>query len=360
MTTFTTGTFTSTGTAFNLAIESAFDQFNLVNLTDSLPANQAAAGTPVMLAYYASQMAPGSAFLNLKTNNAPTLAAISMIGTQGFTTWDSSNPPVFASTAVTAITAASPAVVTSAAHGLVAGDTVLLSQLNGSMTPMSGQIFTVNARVDANNFSITFDTSAAAAGQIGNAPATAGFATKVYRTTFSPANVVIGPTAVIAAGNQILLDMATVPSVSQGASQYTPFETPYQVGAKLRFYLPAGFNTSLQANFIQLQITQINTIAGYAIPSHLQCTILPGGPSGSITSAAGLAALIWPAGGANYASSYPLVTDIAEASAIFSEAEDNTGFRGITIGTGVQTNAKTYQWFAQKGYTLPVPVAPGN
>ena len=345
------GSFTSTGTAFNLSLPSGYTEFRMVNITDSSTATlQAAANTNVMRAAGYSFLPAGCAFLNLKTNGAATLALESMIATAGFTFFDNSNPPVFAPTAITGVTAASPAVVASVAHGLVVGDSVELYGLNGTMQPMNGLVFTVDAVINANSFAITFDASN---GGIGGTPATTGFAKKVIPNVFSPQNVVIGPTATINNVNTLLLCMNTVPSVTQGASQYSPFLRPYQIGAKLRLYVPAGFGTSTTANFITVQITGFTTQAGYALPNVLNCTILPGNPSGSATTPVGLGALVYPTGVANYRTAkYPLVTDIAEIPTIFSEAEDNTGIRGITIGTGVQTTGKLYQWWARKGYSI--------
>ncbi len=148
------------------------------------------------------------------------------------------------------------------------------------------------------------------------------------------------------------MNLNTVPSLSQGASQYSPFQRPYQVGAKLRVYIPTGFDTPQTANFIMVQITAVQTQAGYATPNQLVTTILPGNLPGSIPTAAGLALLGYPAGAAGFKKSFPFVTDIAEVPSIFSEAEDNTGIRGITIGTSVQTSGSQYQWFARKGFSI--------
>ena len=376
MTTVTTGTFTSTGAApIILALESGFDKFELVNVGD---VGSTAAEAPVMHAFYSSLMPANSYYRSLKTSGSNITALETSALTNGFTAFDSNNPPVFTGTAVIGITAASPASVNSNGHGLSVGDTVMFSGLNGSMTPMNGLKFTVDVITDANNFTITFDTSAAAAGQIGNIPATAGTVTKVFGSSYIPHNVLIGPTANMSATaavggvtlvdpTNILLNMNTVPSFEQPPSQYTPFQRPYQIGAKLRFYLPAGYVTTTNANFIIGQIVAINKQTNYNVPNQLQLKIIPSNLAGSITTAVGLAGLVWPAGGAAFKKSYPFVTDIAEASAILSEAQDNANFRGIWIGTGVlglgtavATTARTYQWFATKGYTLTVPVAPGN
>lgn len=346
------GSFTSVGTAFNLSLPSGYTEFRMVNITDSSTATlQAAANTNVMRAAgYASSPA-GVAFLNLKTNGAATLALESMIAVGGFTFFDNSAPPTFAAFPVTGVTAASPAVITTTgAPGFVVGDTITLTGLNGTMQPMNGLTYTIDAVGGANTFTITFDASN---GGIGGTPATAGFARKVIVNPFSPQNVVIGPTATINSVNTLLLCMNTVPSVSQGASQYSPFQRPYQIGAKLRLYMPTGYGTSITANFITVQITGFTTQAGYALPNVLNCTILPGNPSGSAITPVGLGALVYPTGVAGFrVAQYPLVTDIAEVPTLFSEAEDNTGIRGITIGTGVQTTGKLYQWWARKGWSI--------
>ncbi len=352
MSTIVDGSFTSNGLQFDLALPSGYTEFKLVNITD---VGSAAANTNVMRAYGTSLMAPGSAYLNLKTNGAATLALESMITTAGFTFVDPSNPPTFALFPVTGITAASPAVITTTGSpGFVVGDTIRLTGLNGTMQSMNGLLFTIDAVGGANTFTITFDALVSATNLVGTTPATAGFAQKVRVNPFSPQNVVVGPTAVPFSGNSLVLNLNTVPSLSQGASQYLPFQRPYQIGAKLRFYLPSvpSFNMPQTANFIWVQVASFVTQAGYATPNQVVLTILPGNAVGKITTAAGLAPLGYPAGAAGYSGSFPYVTDAAEVVSIFSEAEDNTGFYGITIGTGVQTTGKLYQWFARKGYTI--------
>jgi hypothetical protein len=354
MSTILTGSFTSTGTQFNLAIRSAFDMFQMVNITD---VGSAAANTNVMRAWYSSLMPAGSAYRNLKTNGAATLALESMITTAGFTIFDSGNPPTFSATAVTGITAASPAVVASVAHGLAVGDTVKLYGLNGTMQPMSGLEYTVDAVGDADHFTITFDAS----GAVGGTPTTTGFAQKVIPSPFSPHNIVIGPTATVAtAGGDLLLCLNTVPYtstsvvVNQLASQYSPFLPPYQPGAYVRLYMPTGFGMSVTANFLLCKVVGFATAtAGYHFQNVLQLQIVSAGNSSSSpTTATGLAAITYPAGTSSYKSSFPFITDIAETSAILSEAEDNAGIYGITIGTGVQTTGKLYQWFARKEFSI--------
>lgn len=357
MATILTGSFVSTGTQFNLAIRSGYDMFQMVNITDSSTATlQAAANSNVMRAWGSSLMAPGTAFRNLKTNGSPSLVLEGMIATAGFTFFDAGNPPTFAQFPVTGVTAASPAVITTTgAPGFVVGDTIRLTSLNGTMQPMSGLLYTIDAVGGANTFTITFDASN---GGIGGTPATAGFAQKVIPSYFSPHNVVVGPTAVVStAGGQLLLNLNTVPSLSQAPSQYSPFLRPYQPGAYLRVDLPSGFGMTFGSSpssvGLLTQIVQFNTQAGYATPNQVQLQIVTqGNPLTAPQDAFALAALVYPTGAANYHGQVPLVTDIGETVPNLSEAEDNTGILGITIGTGVQTTGKLYQWFARKGYII--------
>jgi len=350
MTSLLSGTFTTPSTvkAFNLPLPSGYDYFEMYNITDI---GSTAASTPVMRARGTSAMAAGSAYYSLKTNGAATLALETTTTSGGFTFFTNGNPPTFSTSTVTGITAASPAVVTTSAdHGLAVGDVVIFSNLNGTMQPMNGVQFSVIAVPSSTTFHIPFDSS----GAVGGTPATSGSVRKVIPSPFSPQNIVIGPTATINSGSSLLLNMCQIPSISMGASQYIPYLRPYQVGAILRLYLPSGFGTNISANFLLIRIDQINNLGG-AYPAsplntQLQCTILPGNPVGSATTAAGLGALTWPAGAAGYSGQLPYVTDIAEVVQDLSEAEDNTGKYGIIIGTTVQTASKQYQWFARKGF----------
>lgn len=348
-----TGSYTTLATPapFNLALRGSYDMFQIVNITDvgSTTMNQ-----NVMRAWGSSLMPAGSAYLNLKNNAADTALALeTSITTGGFTFWDSGNPPTFAATTITGTTAADPMQITAAGHGLSVGDTVLLTNLNGTMQPLNGQVFTVDTvgGGGANNFTITFDSS----GAVGGTPATAGQVTKVIPSPFSPHRVEIGPTAVVNSSGQLQLRLNTVPSENQLASQYSPFLTPYQPGAYLRLYMPAGFGMQTTANFLLIQVVSLTNPGTYAAVSKnlLTANIIASGNSlTQPTSATSLNAITYPAGAANFKKSFPFVVDIAESASIFSEAEDNAGFIGITVGTGVQTASKLYQWFARRGYTL--------
>ena len=339
------GSFTSTGAAVNIPIESGFDHFEMFNVTDmSTSTLQAAANTNVMYAQFMSLWAPGSAMRQLKTSGAATWAIPSTVSTNGFTLFDNGNPPVFPLVALTGITAASPAVVSATAHGLQVGDMVRLTSVNGTMQSMSGLSFSVITVADANTFTISFDSSATA---IAATPATAGFCQKVIPNYFDPQNIVIGPTtlALIVGGpaSSLQLCLNHVPSFLNGG-------TSYQVGAKLRVtipnqgasvYGPTGFT---DPSPIVGTISAITAQSGYNSAANLVTlsdVILPATP-----------ALVYPAGSAGAKFTYPFVSDIAEKATILTEAEDNKGIRGITVGTSVQTSGKLYQWIARKGFVV--------
>ena len=77
-----TGSFVSNGNALNISLPSGYDYFELVNTSD---VGDAGATTQVMRAKSYGNIPAGSAYLNLKTNGAATLALESMITANGFT-----------------------------------------------------------------------------------------------------------------------------------------------------------------------------------------------------------------------------------------------------------------------------------
>lgn len=342
MATILTGSFVSDGTQFNLALRSGYDMFQLVNITD---VGSTAANTNIMRAWASSLMPDGSAYLNTKTSGAATLALESMITTAGFTFWDSGNPPTFAVKTVIGGTQASPVVINVTAHGYAVGDTVMFKNLTGGGSEsLSGLQFTVIAVGDADHFTIPFDGAVGLTGAI-----TGGSVTKIIPNPFAPRNIVIGQTALATlngVANQLTFNLNE--AILNGTSNLM-FGT-YSVGAKLRINIPTSFNptTPFLPTTINSQIGTITAVtaqAGYNSFAN-QVTVQLSTPIAASTL------LQYPVGAANFKRTYPFVSDIAEVSTILSEAEDNKGFLGITIGTGVQTTGKLYQWFARKGYTL--------
>jgi hypothetical protein len=127
-----TGSFTSDGLARFVALPSGYDHFELHNITDL--AVPAAANTNVMHARGFSLMPAGTGYVSLKTNGAATVALEVPLATTGFTfVADRGDQTPGAAVAVTAITAASPAVVSSASTAVV-GDVLRLTGTNPSLT----------------------------------------------------------------------------------------------------------------------------------------------------------------------------------------------------------------------------------
>lgn len=308
----TSGSFTSDGAARRIEIISDFDEFRLVNITD---VGSAAAATPVMRAYFSSLMPNGSAYLNLKTNGAATLALESMITTLGFTPFDDSVQTPEAAVTGTAITAANPAVVTMNAHGYSTGDRVVLSNCTG-MRQIEGMVFTIT-RINANSFSLPLDASGFAA------PATAVTARRLPNLPlFSPRRFFIGG---ITAANP------GVVSITEA--------TDLEVGDKVTFSVPrvtaAAFGMTQLTN-VQAEITAI-AVDGVNGADLLTLDI----------DTSGFTAFAFPAS-ASVPFTFPQIIPVGEVATKVTNPERNIGSRGIIVGTGVQTTAKLYQWFAIK------------
>ena len=153
-----TGTFTSTATPVNLSLPSGYDTIELVNITDI---GLADGSTPVMRAKGYSSLPAGSAYLNLKTAGAATLALESMITTLGFTfVTDSGSSALGAAvTNITAITAATPAVASTITPP-IAGQVVRVYGTTG-MLQLSGYDFTVTAVAAGVSFNMGYLPAAA-------------------------------------------------------------------------------------------------------------------------------------------------------------------------------------------------------
>lgn len=355
------GSFQWTGAGTYIAnVVSDFDYFEMYNMGSSAGSvwnNSTANPGVVKSAKFFKGMPLGTALAMKNTNGAGTDTSF-FIATGGFTPFASNAPPVFPQVAVTGITAANPAAVTTgAAHGLVQGDTVTFVGLNGTMSSLNGLKFSVDFITDATHFDITLDTSSAGAGQIGNVPATAGFVQKVIPTYFQPKNILIGPSttsgSVAADGLSLLLNLNESPALQYpGIFPGAAGSVPYQVGAYLRVNVPTnlgsntGNNSLATMNQVIGKITAVSTQAGYSLPNELTLQL-----QGGVT-AAGLAAFNYPVGVANFKSSFPFVSDIAEIPTIFTEAEDNVGIRGMIFGPSLfaaaTTNPSTVFWMAYK------------
>jgi hypothetical protein len=316
-----TGTFTSTATPVAISLPSGYDSIELVNITDI---GDAGATTQVMRAHGYSSLPAGSAYLNLKTNGAATLAIESMITTLGFTfVADSGNQTPGAAVAVTAITAASPAVISSASTAGV-GDMVRVYGTTG-MLQIAGWDFTVSAVNPGVTQSINNMPAVGFA-----AAATAGFIRVIpFNPRFYPVRRRI---TCITAGVSTVIGM----NVTHG----------YVVGQQVRIKVPAGWGMT-QINGLIGTITAIGTAISTCVN-----TITVNIDSSTFTAFAFPTSAIAATG-----TDVPEVTPIGEAATspygnLNDDATLNTSATGVIIGTGVQTTGKLYQWIARRGQSI--------
>jgi hypothetical protein len=313
-----TGTFLSDGLARSISLPPGYDYFELVNITDI---GDAGATTQVMRAKGYSSLPAGSAYLNLKTNAQATLAIESMITTAGFTfVADSGIQTPGAAVAVTAITAASPAVISSASTAVV-GDVVRVYSTT-NMLQVAGWDFSVSAVNPGVTQSIA---NLPAAGFL--AAATAGFIRIIpFNPRFYPARRRI--TAITAAATTII-----ALNVTHG----------FTVGQLVRVIMPAGWGMP-QINGLTGTITAIGAAIG-------GCTNTI---SLNIDSSAFTAFAFPTSAIAAIGTGVPEIVPVGAAATVpygnvTADATQNISGTGVIVGTGVQTTGKVYQWLARRG-----------
>lgn len=319
-----TGTFTSDGAVRNITLPSGYTDFRMINITDI---GSAAAATPVMRAEGTSAMLAGSAYYNTKTNGAATLDLEATTLTGGFTFVDDSASVTIgaALNIATGISQASPAVVTTnITTNLNNGDIVRIYRTTG-MFQVSGMDFTIGALNAGVSYTLAYmDTSAFAA------PATAGFARKIaFDARYYPRRRFI--TKITQATSAVI-----TLSVTHG----------YTVGQEVRVYCSSDFGMT-EINGLLGVVTAINTT------------------NNTITTdidSSGFSAFAFPtSANAALGVTFPQVVPVGEAAInsvsqpygnLLDDATDNVSFRGVQIGTTVQTTAKVYQWIAAKATAI--------
>lgn len=313
-----TGTFTSDGAARNLALPSGYDSIELINLTDI---GSAAAATPVMKARGTSSMAAGAAYYSTKTNGAATVDLETTTATNGFTFVADSGSQALgpAVTNITAITAASPAVASTATPAAV-GQVVRVYGTTG-MLQLSGLDLSVTAV--AAGVSMTFGYVPAVTWA---APATAGSWRVVpFDPRFYPRSRYI--TAITAANPAVVTC-----SVTHG----------FVVGEKVRLIVPAAFGMT-QMNGLLGTITAISTANN---------TVTLDIDSSAFTAFAYPTSAVAALG-----VTFPQIIPIGEAAQVpyqnlLDDATRNLSATGVVIGTACQTTGKVYQWIARKGLSI--------
>jgi hypothetical protein len=315
------GTFTSDGLSRNISIPSGYNDFKLINITDI---GSTAASTPVMRAEGTSAMAAGSAYYNLKTNGAATVAIETTTTTGGFTfVADSGNFAPSAAVAITAITNATPPVVsTGSTAGLNTSDIVRVYGTTGQLN-IAGLDFTIDTIVANTSFNLAYMVAPGANG-------TAGFWRRIpFDARFYPRRRYI--TSISLATSAVV-----VMSVTHG----------YTVGQQVRMVVPAAFGMT-QMNGLLGTVTAINTTTN-------SITL-------DIDSSAFTAFAFPTSAVAALGVSFAEVTPVGEAAInsvsqpygnLLDDATRNVSFTGVQIGTTVQTTGKLYQWIAQKGVSI--------
>lgn len=317
-----TGTFTSAGTIQNITLPSGYDSFEMVNITDI---GSAAAATPVMRAQGTSAMSAGSAYYNLKTNGAATNALEISTTTGGFTfVSDSGAQTPSAAVAITAITNATPPVVsTGSTAGLNTSDIVRVYGTTGQLN-IAGMDFTIDTIVANTSFNLAYMVAPGAAG-------TAGFWRRIpFDARYYPRRRFI--TSISKASSAVI-----VMSVTHGLT----------VGQQVRMSVPSAFGMTQMDGLLGV-ITAINTTTN-SITVNIDSTAFTtfAFPS-SATAATGVTfAQVTPVGEAAINSSSQPFGNLLD------DATDNVSFTGVQVGTTVQTSGKLYQWTARKGVTLP-------
>lgn len=316
-----TGTFTSDGSARFISLPSGYDSFELVNITDI---GDAGATTQVMRAKGYSSLPAGSAYLNLKTNGAATLAIESMITTAGFTfVTDSGLQTPGAPVAVTGITNASPAVVSSASAAVV-GDVVRLTGTTG-MLQVAGWDFTVSAvnpgvTQSINNLPAAGFGAAATAGDIRVIP----FNPRYYPASRRITCMTLGASTVIGLNVTHL----------------------FTVGQKVRIVIPEGWGCPEIDGMLGTV-----TATGTAVSTNVNTITV------DINSAAFTAFAFPTSAVAALGIGVPEVIPVGEAAQapyqnLLDDATRNISTSGVIVGTGVQTTGKLYQWIARRGQSI--------
>jgi len=228
------GTFSSDGVSKLITVPSDIVKFEVFNETQF---GSAAAATPMIQASWIKDLPVAGAYLGAKTNGAATIAITQMITADGFTLIDPTSVAPGAAVATTAVTAANPAVASTASTtGLIAGSTVVRMINVAAMQQISGMDFTVGTIVANTSFQLKFlDASGfAAAG-------TTGF----YRILPS-----LGP---------YYPKRRFITKISKAASAVITMSVVHQftVGQLVRIYVPSAFGMT-QMNGQQATITAIS------------------------------------------------------------------------------------------------------
>lgn len=224
----TQGTFTSSGVGVKIPLPSSVDYFRVQNLTQ-LSTTQAT-GRGVMFEWYGNGLVAADNAIEWKKTNS-TDALNMVLATSGGFTYVTSSPVVEAqaANAITAITAASPAVVTQT-NSYSEGDIIRIYNTTG-MLQIAGMDFQISS-VSGSGYTLTGLRASGFA-----AAATAGNTRRISK------NAAVDPE---------FLYITEITQATQAVVRTSVDPTPYYaVGMKIHFSVPASFG-----------MTQMNGLTG--------------------------------------------------------------------------------------------------
>ena len=334
--------FTSTGSAQILTLRSDVDWIECINYT-KIAANAASTGYKF---YWQRGMAAGTG-IEYQSNAGSTAVDMTTLATGGFTLIDTVNYTLPAKVALTALTAATPPVITSAGHGLSVGEIVRFDTLDNQ--PQIGGI----------DFTVTASAATFTVGNISFANSTASTSGFWRRVPFNPAFY----------PRRRYITFISSSATAGRAKVYMSVTHDFIVGQKVRLELPGDvWGNYTQISGRECTIVAINEARAGAEPTN-------GGTANNIVvdvDVSGLGA--WNVFGAGLNECYPASADVPFTPAqvvpvgentatalsagtdILSDATLNTGYIGIQLGAGTNGPAgvanDVIYWRAGKSFNV--------
>lgn len=267
------GSFTSTGVGVKINVPSSVDYFKVQNLTQL--ATQQATGRGVMFEWYGNGLVAADNAIEWKKTNS-TDALNMVLATSGGFTYVQTSPVVEAqaANAITAITAASPAVVTQT-NTYSEGDIVRIYNTTG-MLQIAGMPFQISS-VSGSGYTLIGLRAAGFA-----APATAGNTRRISK------NAAVDPEILYI--TEITKATSAVVRTSVDPTAY------YVVGMKIRFSVPSSFGMT-EINGLTGTITALSS-ANYTMTVDIDSTAFTtfAFPASTSSPTAPLFATLAPAG----------------------------------------------------------------
>lgn len=279
----TQGSFTSAGVGVKVNLPSSADYFKVMNLTQL--ATTQATGRGVMFEWYKDLVAADNAIEWKKTNSTDALNMV--LATSGGFTYVQSAPVVEAqaANAITAITAASPAVV-SQTNSYSAGDIIRVYNTTG-MLQIAGMDFQISS-VSGSGYSLIGLRGAGFA-----APATAGYTRRI-----SQFNAVLPETLYvteITQASQAVVRCSIDPSLVYVVGMKVHFSIPYSFGMYEMNQLTGTIVAVSSANYTFTVDIDSSAFSAFAFPAssasptaQLFATVSPAGASTQFDPATGV------------------------------------------------------------------------